>query len=101
MNERSPVTTSGTASVPATAAECRAGETPHVEPFHDDDPGVGAEGCRELVVADIHRDHGVGAALAQDQVKPPVEAPMSSATRPAESTSNASSAATLACAPHG
>ena len=55
-----------------------------VEALDRDDARVGGDGCRELAVSDIHRDHRVGAALAQHLGESAGRAPMSSASAPGD-----------------
>ena len=55
---------------------------PRVDAFETDDARVVAQPPVELVVTDVERDHAAAPRSSRTSVKPPVEAPMSSAFAP-------------------
>ena len=73
--------------------EGRRGQVAGVRPLHRDDPRVGAERLCELSAAHVESVDRSAPRCNRTSVKPPVEAPTSSATSPVGSMSKASSAA--------
>ena len=65
MNDRSPVITRRRCVDAARLGERLGRHVAHVEALDRDHAGSIGDGCRELAVPDIHRDHRVRAALAQ------------------------------------
>ncbi len=68
------------------------GQVPRVDALDHDDARIAAQPPVQLAVADVERDDARAPRCSSTSVKPPVDAPMSSASRPVTSMPKASSA---------